>query len=205
MSHKNQIWNNVKGLGYIICLLFLSGCEAELDNPQWVTIKHEQYNFSLEYPTKWVADIYGDAGRKGVDDEKLVIEREESIFGRPSSPTTFIIIVERRAFDNPSLQDALNWGNETIARSLSQEGLQTKPGYEEFLSQKENVAGYPAIRRRYTYFGLGEVIREEIYFPRKNDMITLSLNVSGEYFDNFYPDFQRIVASFKTISPEMNS
>jgi len=200
---NNQIWKSLKYLGYVFCLLLLSGCETEQDSNQWVTIEHERYNFSIEYPTKWSVDLYGDAGRKGIDDEKLVIMRKNNpILGLPSSPSTFIIIIEWRAFDNTSLQDALNWANEKIDDDLSQDGVQTKPGYEEFLSQEEEISGYPAIRRRYTYFNLGGVTREEVYILRENDMISISLWVNDEYFYSFYPDFQRIVNSFKTIPSE---
>lgn len=200
---NNQIWKSLKYLSYVFCLLLLSGCATEQDSNQWVTIEHEQYNFSIEYPMKWAADLYSDAGRKGIDDEKLVIMRKNNpILGLPSSPSTFIIIIEWRAFDNPSLQDALNWGNEKIDADLSQEGVQTKPGYEEFLFQEEEISGYPAIRRRYTYFNLGGVTREEVYILRENDMISISLWVNEEYFNSFYSDFQRIVNSFKTIPSE---
>jgi hypothetical protein len=199
---NNQIWKSIIIFSCIICLVILSGCEPEINLLEWVTVEHEQYNFSIETPNKWVTELYGDTGRKGVDDTKLVIMRQGSIFGSPPSPTTFIILVERRAFDNPSLQDTLDWGNESIDRDLSQEGLQTFPGYEEFLFKEEEIAGYSAIRRRYTDFGLGGVTREEIYISREDDMITISLWVDEEYFDDFYPDFQRIVDSFKTIPSE---
>jgi len=194
----------LKFLGWIFCLLLLAGCTAEEDSPEWVTVEHEQYNFSLDYPTKWVVDLYGDAGRKGNDDQKLVIMRKNNpILGLPSSPSTFIIIIEQRAFDNPTLQDVLNWGNEKIDTDLSQEGVQTKPGYEEFLFQEEEISGYAAIRRRYTYFNLGKatdrVIREEIYIPREDDMIMINLGIDEVYLHSFSSDFQRIVDSFRTI------
>ncbi|MCB0033516.1 MAG: hypothetical protein KDE51_05845 [Anaerolineales bacterium] len=199
MNRKSQLWKSLKYLDCILCLLFLSACATQSNNPQWVTVKHEQYNFSIDYPTKWVVNLYGEVGYKGVDEQKLIIGPQRPTFGLPSPSSTFSIIVRQRPFDNPSLQDALKWGNETIDQNPLQEGLQTKPGYKEFLFQEEEIAGYNAIRQRYTYSYLGGMIIEELYIPRENDMIIISLGVQEEYFNSFYPDFQRIVNSFKTI------
>lgn len=202
--NNNRIWKSVIYFSCIVCLVNLSSCEPEIDLLEWVTVEHEQYNFSIDYPSKWIVELYGDLGRKGVDDEKLVIQRQDSIFGHPSSPSTFIVIIERRPFNNPILEDALNWENEKYDRDLSRGGLHNMPGYEEFLFQEEEVAGYSAFRRRFTLFGFEGLTMEEIYFPREHDMIAIRLRVDEEYFNDFYPDFQRIVDSFKTIPSDSN-
>lgn len=184
-------------------LLAIAGCverPVEIDQPQWKTVRLEEFGFSIEYPTKWNVYTYDEAGKRGSRNIRLEISQYRRInsFGVNSVSGVWIYI-EQKPQIHATLADVVQWGNEKIDQSLSQSGIQYPLGYEETLYQEEKLNSFDAARKRYTTFGSANFITEEIYFPREQEMIIIQLQVSQELFDDIYPDFQKVVNSFKTI------
>ncbi len=144
---------------------------------EWETITNAEYGFSVDYPTKWKARTYGEHGYKGRDEVKL-----RSLQG------FFAIRVEYQEMTNPTLQDAVAWGESQINKSnyvLIQEG-------EEVLN------GHPVVRQRYIY-SLGSAMYEKVYVARANDVILIQLQANEAEFDSYLEDFDAIVASFRPL------
>lgn len=169
-------------LGILILGLVIS---HQPPQPELLTLTHEDFNFTLDYPSKWVAESYGESGYKGNHDVRLRISRPMGFLGDPS---TFVIRIESRAIKNPSLQDVVNWSNESL------DNLYSSFGFEEIFLEEENLNGHLIMRRQYA---VPAVKYEEVLIARSEDMIIISLAISKDYFSRYHADFNRIVESFR--------
>jgi hypothetical protein len=153
-------------------------------NSDWETISHPLYNFSIEYPTKWRLETYGEYGFKGVRDLKVWIYRSMS--------DSFRVDVRYRSKDSPSLKEVIQWSNESIDQFKSRPS-HIEGYYQELDFYEDLVHETPVARRIYIMSGLQI---EEVYFALDNDMVIISLRSPITEFDSYKDDFERIVESF---------
>jgi hypothetical protein len=155
---------------------------------EWKTITNAQYNFSVDYPTKWVAKTYDEHGARGAKAIKLDIYH--SFLGY------FKISVYYQSASNPTLEDVALWGEARINRgSRSLEDRGEKP-FEKLTLQEDTVNGQEVLRRIYQG---GGTKNEDVYIARVNDMIIIRLQSEEENFDTYLEDFERIVQSFRPL------
>lgn len=160
-----------------------------LSEGEWKTITNVEYGFSVDYPTKWNARTYGEHGFKGGDEIKLRIYR--SLTG------IFVITVQYLEMPNPTLEDAVNWGNSRINDSIVNLRSQGKlPNYENIRLEEIIIDGHTAMRRRYR---LGSAMYEDVYIARTNDIIIITLQAGDTEFDGYLEDFNAIVANFRPL------
>ncbi len=153
------------------------------EGEEFATITHEQYGFSVVYPTKWRARTYGEAGYRGDDDRKLEVFYNE--FG------PFWIQVRQKDVYQPDLEDAVRWslkGFETVNHDPSTR-------FEAGPLTEETVNGQPALRRR---FISEQYIIEEVYLVRASTIIILRLTSEVGTFEDVLDEFNQIVASFRS-------
>lgn len=156
---------------------------------EWKTITHLEYGFSLDYPTKWHAKTYGEHGFKGEDEIKLAITR--------SYRDIFEIGVHYQAMPQPTLKDAINWGNSRIDDSIARlRGLDKPANYQELIAEEVIINGHTTFRQR---FVLGDNMYEDIYIARTNDIIIITLQANESDFESYLEDFNAIVASFRPL------
>lgn len=151
----------------------------------WKTLTHEQYGFTIDYPSQWVARQYGEHGHKGADEIKLIIHR---------SWLSFQITLRRKEFSNPTLEDAVAWGDAMSSHLRGGLDEQGDPAYEEMW--EDNIQGHPVVRRRYKY---RSTMYEDVYIARRNDLIIIRLQSEEHDFYNHLPDFERIVSSLRPL------
>ncbi|MCA9935759.1 MAG: hypothetical protein H6662_06730 [Ardenticatenaceae bacterium] len=153
---------------------------------EYKTITNTEYGFTVDYPTKWSAQIYGEYGLKGADQIKLRIAH--SVFDQ------FVIYVNYQRATKPTLQEVIDWGNELTSRFRStQESIAQ---YEEFGLQYDMIQDTPIARLRYRSW---DRMYEDIYIARSNDMIIITLQAPKGDFDSYLEDFNAIVASFRPL------
>ncbi len=175
---------------WFIAYSFLSGFWPIVrSDGEWKTITNLQYGFSIDYPTKWNAQIYDESGFKGEDDVKLRIYR--------SFRDIFEISVEYKSASEPTLKEVIEWGKSQIddsIASLNSRGIE--PNYSLIYSEETVISGHTVVRERYR---LGEAMYENIYLARKNDMIIITLQTKETEFDSYLEDFNVIAASFRPL------
>ncbi len=150
------------------------------------TISNIEYGFAVDYPLKWSAQVYGEHGYKGADYIKLRIS--QSAFDQ------FVIHVNYQPAIEPTLQDVIAWGNELTGRF--RRTSESIAQYEEFGLQQDTLREQPIARLRYRS---RDRMYEDVYIPRDNDMIILTIQAPKDEFDNYLEEFESIVASFRPI------
>lgn len=150
---------------------------------EWKTVTHPDYGFSLEYPAKWVIQLYGEEGYRAEADMKVRIMGMGSGFNG--------IVIYQKYAQNPTVGQTILWQEKLLRAAgdrLSKEG-----GYVSLSLDEEIVNGVTIFRRTYT---MGDNKCQEIYIARANDMITITLQSNEAYFEGYLEDFNRIVSSF---------
>lgn len=173
---------------WLLVVIVLLELPVNRPEAEWATVTNTQYNFAVDYPTKWVARTYGEHGFKGARAVKLHIYR--SVLGY------FEIAVYRQSAVEPTLQDVIAWGEARIGnlnRNLASRG---EPTYEKSPVSYETINGYEVGRRIYKRDG---VMNEDVYIARTNDMIIIRLQSEEADFEKYVEDFERIVQSFRPI------
>ena len=184
-----KVWC-VVGFFLAIIITACTGKYLEDTENEWKTVTNEQFNFSVDYPTKWTVLVRDENGYKGAKDVRLIIRRKGF---SSDNPATFEIRIESRVMENPDLQDVVDWSDEYLERIRS--GPTKGYGFEEILLEEDEINGYPVMRRQYT-LSSSTIKFEEILIAREQDMIIITMKISQEYFTRYHRDFDRIVASF---------
>ncbi len=151
----------------------------------WKTTTHDQFNFSVEHPSKWVAHRYGEKGWRSEED--LVMKLEMGL--APAFNGVWIMVQEN---ENPSVEDVANWGDEYLNEARQKNRLY----YEEISLREEQIQGVPILRRVYKF---GSLTNEDVYIARANDMIIIKLRTSQDRYEDYAPDFDRLVKSFSPL------
>ena len=174
-------------LVWLLLMALLSGrlWRSPADVGEFATITHEQYSFSIVYPTKWRAETYGEAGYRG--DHELKLQVFYDLFG-----PFWINVTQKDANYPPTLDNAVMWG----IRRFDEVNRDRATRYEAGPLRAETVDGQPALRRRFTS---QKYTVEDVYIARANDMITISLTSEVGTFEDVLDEFNQIVASFRSI------
>ncbi|MCB8979038.1 MAG: hypothetical protein H6657_16615 [Ardenticatenaceae bacterium] len=147
------------------------------------TITHELYGFSIDYPTKWKIDTYGENGYRGNDDLKLQIYR--------TTLNNFAIFIYQTCATEATLQDVHSWRMKPITRLNREEFTYSRISYDE-----DELNGYPIIRHIYI---INDTKFEEVYIARSDDMLSIRLQAPIEDFDSYLEEFDALVASFRSL------
>lgn len=151
---------------------------------EFATITHEQYGFSIVYPTKWQVDTYGESGYRGATDTKL------SVFYNEFGP--FWINIRQKAVYRPTLEGVARWDMQQLESANRVSSLRFEAGP----LTEETVDGQPTLRRR---FNSEEYTLERVYIARANDLIVIELTSEVGTFEDVLDEFNQIVASFQSI------
>lgn len=175
----------------IYCVVRIIAALTKPDLPEWQTVTHKQYNFSIEYPTRWELGIYGENGYKGDKSEKL------HLFTDNIGGSSFRI--DYQAHSSPTLQDVLHWStlqiNRVNKRLIDNQEEECTP----IALQEDFIGNKPIIRHFYTCPSLissDTILFEEIYIARTNDMIILTVATEVSIYDENTETFNRIINSF---------
>lgn len=194
---KNHVFSKIKSphkfVGVLFFLALLNfGCtndyywDDEQNNSEWSKIQNEEFGFSMELPP------YLNYLQRG--DPRLRLSRDLVLLSNNSTISVLI-----KEVDSPTLDDAVIWGYFDFDMDQNTEGLQPGNGYKELLFQQETLNTIPIIKRRYTSHGLNGYIVEEVYMAENNKFIEIQFTEHESFFEDFYPDFERILNSFQLI------
>jgi len=159
------------------------------DKVVWSRIVNDEYNFSIEYPSKWAADTFGEHGSRGATDMKLEIY--QSLLGNFR-----VFIFQRNHQGEPNLEDVNNWGALKIKEANESFNNRGDPRWQEFDLWEDSIQGHPVLRRRY---GNEQFMFEDVYIARSSDMIIITLQSDAPVFESYLDDFNRVVASFEPL------
>lgn len=148
---------------------------------------HDQYHFSVEYPSKWAASVHGESGHRGADEIKLYIHR--------TYLENFSVRVYRIEAENPSVQEVAKWGENRINR-INRNEERSEFILREIKFSDHMVNGNKALVRRYGNEGR---MYEDVYIARPNDMIVIQLYTESDDYTRYIGDFYRIVESFRPL------
>mgnify|MGYP001144594080 CR=1 FL=1 len=146
-----------------------------------LTVEHDIYNFTIDYPGKYIARQYGNEGYRGHEELKLRIEK--------TSYDKMGIWFEYREFENPIVDDVLRWRNE-------QSKLGSVGTLKKQLSPVE-IDEYDAWELDYTYENGTSV--NEVYVLRDNDMFIITLLAPSGSIAGYRNDFEFILNSFQPL------
>lgn len=107
---------------------------------EWKTVTHPDYGFLLDYPTKWVIQLYGEEGYRTIENIKVRITGWGAGFNG--------IIIRREYAQNPTMGQTILWREKLLRAAgdrLSKEG-----GYVSLSLDEETVNGVTIFRRTYT-------------------------------------------------------
>ena len=155
---------------------------------EWATITNTTYDFSVDYPARWRAEIYGENGYRGLEEIKLQIYR--------STLDQLFITVRYQKKVQPALEDVAAWRTRMIASWNDALRLNHEPVYEELTANEGSLRGQPIRRRQYSN---GVIHIEDVYLARADDMIIISLSADEARFEGYRDDFEGIVESFRPV------
>ena len=173
----------------LMAILFIrpkASSEAPIDELAWVEASNPQYNFAVDYPTKWTAETYGPDGNRGADDMKL--EVYQRFFGN------FRIFIYLRESRQPTLEQVSRWGQERIKVANGNISRRGEPAWESIDTWTETLGDREVIRHRY---GNESITNEDVYFAREKDIVIIRLQSDSGAFNGYVEDFNRLVASFR--------
>jgi hypothetical protein len=89
-----------------------------LNQDRWSTFQSSQYHFSIDYPTTWTVNTYGERGHRGLD----YLRAQFLHLLAPGNVQIHTVFME-----NPSLSDAVEWGEAIIVRDGGVDVSQPSP------------------------------------------------------------------------------
>lgn len=186
-------WQVVLGITLLWLLLMFALLRERLpissEEIVWGRVANEEYNFSIEYPSKWTVDTFGDAGSRGATDIKLMVQE-------PTLRGTFRIAIYWRSYHQAALEDVENWGASRIMQINERLSSRGEQSLQEIELWEDSIEGRPIVRRRY---GNERVMYEDIYIARNDDMFIISLQSETSEFESYLDDFNRVVDSFEPL------
>lgn len=181
----------------ILILVALTGCENANQtqvSDDWVLINHVNFNYSIEYPSNLRMNLGNEFGYKGGHYIRFIASTKSF-----QHPKNLIITVETRTAENPTLEDVIDWSNEDLDAIKSNPVRVINSGFEELFLVEGQIGDIPIYRRRYAY-QKSDLLYEEVYLAREDDMVILTLSVDKEYFDEYLIIFNQMVDSFKPLN-----
>ena len=132
--------------------------------------------------------IYGEGGNKGLTYVRFMADSK-------SIPSFVGFRIEMRETANPTLDDVVQWQTEYIS---SQEKPHSPYDHDRILFKEVILSGEPAIRHMYKY-RWSDIIQDEFYFIRQNEMIVIKMRVYQDYHEDYKNDFEQFAESFKSL------
>lgn len=179
----------------VIFIVSVSCIQSDASNNvgEWQIAENQDFGFSIEYPTRlymFLADEYGYRGRQDV--------RFIAIAPSTRPPMHLTITVEIRPLANSTLNNVIEWGNEDLDSIKADPVKLLNAGLEEIFLKEDFVGNTKVFRRRYA-FRKSELMYEEVYISRRDDMVIISMRVSEADFEESLEVFNRMVESFKPL------
>lgn len=171
-------------LSYILLCIFsivaLNSVRAWMNQDKWSTLTHNQYGFSIDYPTNWIHETFGERGSKNLHELKA------SINTRPLGPLgpNEALWIHWMPMENPTLEEVAAWGMEKLSH---REG--TVSDLEEVQIGRDN---YPALKRSFQYANS----------PAKRIHYYV-VNEKGAFILEFYLRNEKLAADTEPIFDEM--
>jgi len=155
------------------------------DQNEFKTITHDQYGFSLQYPARWRATLYGENGLRGNRETKLRITG--------SGLEAFSVRVYYQQLEHPTMEDAIKLTDAYIKKSnlyLSSENLPLCVQIERY----EEIIKNKIITRQ--MYQCNDSYYNQVLFPRQNDIIIIEYRALSNVYEKHLPEFEAIVNSF---------
>lgn len=173
----------------VLSILILSALYTWINRDNWSTLIHNQYGFSVDYPTNWVHETFGERGSKNLHELKATMStRPIGPFG--PSEALWIYWVP---MDNPSLDQLDDWGTEQIVKYAV-----------EFSDLEKTTIGlnnYPALKRSFWYKNSSEMVTHYYVINEKGGfMLEFYLRNRKNELDA-KPVFTQMLTSFYMFDP----
>jgi hypothetical protein len=150
---------------------------------EWRTFTHDRYNFAITYPASWHAKGYADYGSRG---QRYLRAHFNSSVGSSAR-----VLIHQQPMENPELVDAVEWGQEIIARRRPYNisaPIETQVGH----------SNYPALIQTYKErIIVGSVLTKVVYIVTADSAFMLEFSdyqsryeKSGEVFDHMLASFR---------------
>lgn len=159
----------------------------------WRKVNHEQFDFSIEYPSSLSMILGNEKGYKGARHIRFSAYTESW-----QTPQNLSFTVETQPAETPALEDVVAWSDEDLDEIRTDPVRAINFGFEEISLLESQVGDLPVYRRRYAYRQSG-LLFEEVYIARENDMVVITFRVEEEYFDEYLQVFNQMVDSFKPL------
>lgn len=167
---------------FLLATIFLDYWPIIRNEGEFVTVTHDQYGFSITYPTKWKISLYGEDGYRGNDDVKLQLYRNNF--------NVFRINVFQKNLSDATLEDAYYWQLEHLNR------LTSDYEYSEISLNEDEIRGHAILRHQYV---VNNTQFEAVYFVRASDMFSIRLQAPVGEFESYLEEFRAIVVSFRPL------
>lgn len=158
----------------------------------WSTFAHNEYGYKIDYPENWrIIDFPN--GNRGDLDAIGVIRENIRCFGcvrfGDLGPSIYIA---HRSFEEPTLEQALVWGEERIIDNSGNK-------YTLKNTEISSIDNFPTVFRTYTrHDSLSNELEPAIdaYILTEEAIFLFTLDVAPLDYDEIYPIFEQLVNSF---------
>ncbi|MAU02124.1 MAG: hypothetical protein CL608_33725 [Anaerolineaceae bacterium] len=188
-SQKAYVFGKPVPLHHVLLVLLFAaiwyGVSHWNNRDNWSTLVHEQYNFSIDYPTNWAHATYGVRGNKNLTDEKAHFYTNQIGFlGLVSKALS----VNWFKMENPTPEKIYGWDLERHYRS----GII----YSDFQEVEAGSGNYPAWTRTVRYATTSQ-IRIQYFIIRDDNIYLLEFFLrNSANKDEAFPIFDHMLASF---------
>lgn len=182
---------------YLFLILFsVAIIYGELSKPdksslEWGKITNEQYGFSFDYPLKWYVRIYDEMGARGSPESKA------TVYSGLTLGSTYISI-DIRETSNPTIEQAKDWIDEELnkAKTIIDQKITTFSLQEDVIDHKPVLRLIYSVSVKDIHGQMVLLKGQQIYCPRNQDILVMSIKTSESTYQSDLLDFERIVASF---------
>lgn len=191
IAMKKYILENLKKLaewvwwaGKLILFIFWTLWILDFNiSPNLVTdvplhYENPSYCFGLDYPARWRIDSYGERGNRGDKYERTNLY--SSSFAR------YVISVEQKTFNSPSISDVAQWSRDELFGNTPS----NMTPVDEIVVNNQ-IAGSRIFTSART-----ESKWREVYIPRQADGLVLRLLTTKNNFEEGNRIFEEVLASF---------
>lgn len=191
-SEKAYIYGVPIPLPYVLLFLIVLGIfyglRSWMNRDEWVTLVHEQYSFSIDYPANWQHKTYRELGNKRLVDQKAQVWVNSLGF---LGPTSRALRIYWTNMENPTIEQLREWGLEKFVQPINpifmqeanQIGIDNAPVLVNMVEKVNSSEFYI----QYFVIHGNEVYLLEFYLSNENDK------------DEAMPIFNRMLASFNIL------
>lgn len=188
-SQKAYVFGKPVPLHHVLLVLLFAaiwyGVSHWINRDNWSTLVHEEYNFSIEYPTNWQHASFGERGNKNLTEEKAYFGANQIGFLGFTSKT---LSVSWFKMENPTPEKIYDW----FLKKYHKRGII----YSDFQEVEVGSGHYPAWTRTLRYSTPIQMTTQ--YFIIRDDEVYLLefylRNAANK--DEVSPAFDHMLASF---------